>query len=389
MSPRLLTRFALPMCLALGLAGCHGINLNGAGSSTASSSAQGVIGQADFTDGQANMGSSQPAADTLDQPAGKPGAASGGPFYLPDQGNNRVLGFDSIPTGVGASADFVLGQNSFTSYGSAVGDNAFNAPRDAWVYNGNLYVADTGNNRVLVWTSLPSDSNPTTADKVVGQASLTSSASGQTQSTLDGPGAIFATNNKLFVADTQNNRVLIYNLPLSQYGQNAAVVLGQDSFTANGHATATNRLYHPEGIWSDGTRLVIADTGNNRVLIYNAIPSSGHANPDASVVVGQPDFTSNGFGTSKNTLNQPAGVFVSGGKLYVADTGNNRVMVYNFPTANQPDADKVLGQPDFTTNTTGSPSDHSLDQPTGVAVISNNVYVSDHGNNRVLVFKTP
>ena len=41
----------------------------------------------------------------------------------------------------------------------------------------------------------------------------------------------------------------------------------------------------------DGTKLFIADTRNNRVLIYNSIPTENNASAD--VVIGQPDMVSN------------------------------------------------------------------------------------------------
>src|SRR5699024_8126784 len=114
----------------------------------------------------------------------------------------------------------------------------------------------------------------------------------------------------------------------------------------DGHTTKFN-LRHPTAVWSDGSRLVIADTGNNRVLIFNSIPTSNGAAAD--VVVGQPNFTSGGSSTSRDTLSGPKGVYASNNQLIVADTGNNRVLVFDsFPTSNQPDADEVLGQNDFT-----------------------------------------
>src|SRR5699024_8454858 len=116
----------------------------------------------------------------------------------------------------------------------------------------------------------------------------------------------------------------------------ASVVIGQDDFTANGSGNTSSTLNQPTAVWSDGSRLVIADTGNNRVLIYHAIPNSNGA--AANVVVGQPDFTSNGSSAARDTLNRPKGVFASNNQLIVADTGNNRILVFNtFPTSNQPD----------------------------------------------------
>lgn len=381
----MIRRWMLSAALVTALAGCHGISFNSSSGST-SQSAVNVIGQSSFTESTANMGATQPSSNTLNQPYGRVSGVAGGPLYVPDQGNNRILGYSYTPQSPGAEASFPLGQDSFTTSASGTTKTAFNHPGDTAVYNSELFLADTGNNRVLVWNFLPQTSSPSlAATGVVGQPDFTSYTSGDTATTLDQPASVFAAGSKLFVADTKNNRVLIYKLPLNNStGQSAAVVIGQSDFTSSGHGTTASQLYHPEGVWSNGTQLIIADTDNNRVLIYNTIPTRNGAN--ANVVLGQPDFTSNGHATSKNTLDHPKGVFVSNGKLYVADTGNNRVLIYNnVPTSNQPDADKVLGQQSFDTNSVGT-SDHQLYGPTAVSVVNSRLYVTDTGNNRVMVF---
>ena len=49
-------------------------------------------------------------------------------------------------------------------------------------------------------------------------------------------------------------------------------------------------------------------------------------------------------------MSGPQGVWIQNGKLYIADTGYNRVLIYNhIPTTNGVAADVVLGQPNFTT----------------------------------------
>ncbi len=84
-------------------------------------------------------------------------------------------------------------------------------------------------------------------------------------------------------------------------------------------------------LWSDGRRLVVADAWNHRVLIWHDFP--GRHGQEADVVVGQPDFNSNlpnvegiGKAPSAKTLNWPYGVFSDGQSLWIADTGNHRVV---------------------------------------------------------------
>ncbi len=92
----------------------------------------------------------------------------------------------------------------------------------------------------------------------------------------------------------------------------------------------------PLGAATDGTKLVVVDSGNNRLLIYNSIPTATGATAD--VVWG-------GFGASSLTLNYPFGAHFDGTRLFVADRGNDRVLVFNsLPTSASQPADAVLGQ---------------------------------------------
>jgi hypothetical protein len=79
-------------------------------------------------------------------------------------------------------------------------------------------------------------------------------------------------------------------------------------------------------------RLVVADTANNRVLPWRARPRSGAAVP-ADEVLGQPDFDAHGENRWKevatDTLCWPYGLCLAGDLLAVADSGNNRVVLWS------------------------------------------------------------
>jgi len=97
---------------------------------------------------------------------------------------------------------------------------------------------------------------------------------------------------------------------------------------------------HPGLAASDGTHLLLADRNNNRVLIWNKLPV-GNVAPD--VVLGQQDFYSNNPGIGLGQMNWPVSVAVGGGKVVVADTDNNRILIWNeFPTRNGQPADLVI-----------------------------------------------
>ena len=133
----------------------------------------------------------------------------------------------------------------------------------------------------------------------------------------------------------------------------ATVVLGQPDFVTTTRTSPPRQTAcaTPTAVASDGVHLVVADTDHNRVLIWNHIPTTN--NQTADVVVGQPNFTSTSVpGNTPNakSMRGPQGVWIQNGKLFVADTQNNRVLIYNqIPTTNGVAADVVLGQPNFTT----------------------------------------
>jgi len=173
------------------------------------------------------------------------------------------------------------------------------------------------------------------------------------------PRGVFVAKGKLFVSDTGRNRVFIWNSLPTQIYQEPDVILGQENIEETGrnaksHASAST-LHYPSGIWSDGQQLIVADAWNHRVLIWHNIPTT-NVHP-ADVVLGQPNFSQNqpnvhgqASNPDANTLNWPYGVFSDGNHLWIADTGNRRVLFYNeIPKSNFSKADRVIGKPNFTT----------------------------------------
>jgi uncharacterized protein (TIGR03437 family) len=223
------------------------------------------------------------------------------------------------------------------------------------------------------------------------------------------------------VADTFNNRVLIWNRIPTANGTPADVVLGHANFTAlpeNEPSIAlanikATTLFSPVSVTSDGVKLYVTDLGYDRVLIWNSIPSANQQ--PADVVIGQPDMTSsvtnnspkmcasNGTDDDGNltyplrcggTLNTPRFALSDGQRLFIADGGNDRVLVFNsVPSTNGQAADVVLGQHSMEGNISESSSDplaqsraDSLRTPMSLAWDGTNLYVADPFNRRILVF---
>lgn len=129
-------------------------------------------------------------------------------------------------------------------------------------------------------------------------------------------------------------------------GQAADLILYADGFNNTGGAVNVN---HPMKVVSDGKRLIVSDSYNNRILIWHTIPTQNDI--PANLVLGQKDMIENTAGTAPDKLRWPTGVATDGTKLAVADAYNNRVLIWNqFPTKNGQPADVVIGQPDFSQN---------------------------------------
>ncbi|MFY0528449.1 NHL repeat-containing protein [Archangium gephyra] len=362
-----------------------------------------VLGQGDFTSKAPDRGGGT-GAGTLRNPLGNPAFAQGR-LYVPDTGSNRVLGFNGIPTANGASAGFVLGQADLGDFETGSGEQGLGAPEGLSIDADRLAVADTRNSRVLLHATLPA-STGATPSLVVGQQSLAPEARlpGCGRTSLSFPEDVFLGRGKLLVADSANNRVLVWNTVPTTNAAPADLVLGQGSFItcvendANGDGvrdatSGATTLWNPTGVWTDGTRLVVADSYNNRVLLWNQFPTTD--GQPADVVLGQADFTSRAPALTASGMNTPYTVTSTGLQLFVTDSQHHRVLVWNaLPTSNGTPADSVLGQADFThanlnDPTTGTtPSGRTLNQPGGVLLTWPHVVVSDYGNHRLLVFQS-
>lgn len=355
-----------------------------------------VIGQSDFI--SSTSGLSQTA---LASPSGVD-VDSSGKVYVADTNNNRVLIWTSAITSNGQAANTVLGQSWFYSNGSGTSSTAMNKPSDVGVDSGGkVYVTDTGNNRVLMWSSVSSSGQA--ANLVAGQGDFTSGGAGTSASRESSPTAIDVVGSSVFIADTANNRVVVYASAVTSNGQSATFVLGQLTsdnqvdFYGNAVNSPEDRgMNTPSAVALDpvGHRLFVADTGNNRVLIYNLSAANQLNDQIADLVLGQSGFsqvmTNQGGAVAANTLSGPTGLSydVSNSRLYVADTGNNRVLVWssNITTSGQ-DADLVLGQSNMTANSARA-ARNGLAAPRGVTVntSTNQLAVADRDNNRVLVW---
>jgi len=359
----------------------------------------------------------------LHQPTGIAVDAAGN-VYVADTQNNRILRFPkpmAQPMGSAQFPDMAIGQTSFNSstanaggVGAGTLSLAATQLRNGIAFDsaGNLWVADTGNNRVLRFPSaaLKAGQSGAKADLVVGQPDFVTTAPGATvrnsKTGLNAPqGLGFDSAGRLLVGDNLS-RVVVYAPGIASNAAVASRIAGVD--TAQPTVPATQiQLFGPLGVTGTSAGLIVADSGNNRIVFFPTVDKwpveSTQFSPSATQVVGQTSYTvampNQGNGdASAMSLNFPVDVASSGSELYVADAFNNRVLVFGLsPSGATASATRVIGQLDFPYFAPNliEGKEFNIASSAGVsgaAILDRSstpphLYVADTQNNRILGFK--
>jgi sugar lactone lactonase YvrE len=170
-------------------------------------------------------------------------------------------------------------------------------------------------------------------------------------------GIAMDTNGLVYVADTSNNRVQIFN---SNYNYVATIGNG---FAGN----SNNQFTNPMDVAVDASGIIyVADSYNHRIQIFDA-----YHNYIGTLGTGV-------MGVANDQFSLPLGLAIGpNGNLYVADTQNHRIQIFD------------LSRNYVATIGTGSHgnANNQLNSPTGVAVQANgNIFVVDSSNHRIQIF---
>ena len=339
------------------------------------------------------------SASLLSTPLGAFFLNSSKELFIADSGNHRVIVMPQQPQPGNAvffgNATRLLGQSRFDQFSiNYLEGKEFQFTAGAGVTldtSGtvpHLYVADTFNHRVLGFRDARKISPGLHADLVIGQPDFgtalcnypSGDAAKPTQSSLCAPyGLAVDSQGNLYVADSANSRVLRFPAPFANSGslEKADLVLGQQDFTSQVPDPTQSTMRTPYGVAISGTNgLLVSDIAFNRVLYFkftsNGTFTAGSDNGRAaSKVFGQQDFFGTGSGNSTTQLNAPHHIAAdTSGRLYVADTGNNRVLIFHDPnSANTPTAGDVA--PLALTQGLNKPFSVYVNQNTGEVWVAN------------------
>jgi hypothetical protein len=251
---------------------------------------------------------------------------SNGDYWVVNSGTSQV---EEVVPSTGAVAE--------TLGGPGTGNGHLENPSAIAVTSSDVFVADTGNNRVEEWST-------------AGAFVATIGAAGTGKGQFTGPDGVAVSGTTLYVSDDGNNRIESFNATTGAYSASITTDVSAPAgltVDSSGHLWAAQQDNYDTGLdgiveySSSGTVVQAIDDNNTTQYGGFTNPTDVAVNSSGHIFVAQPDtdylmeLTSTGvylneFGTSgSGTVAYAAGVTVlSNGDLLVADTGNNRLVVF-------------------------------------------------------------
>lgn len=314
--------------------------------------------------GGSSIGDNGPATSAQLYGPGGVGVDAAGNLYIADSGNQRIR---QVSNGV-ISTVAGNGTAGFSGDSGPATSAQLNDPDDVTVdAAGNIYIADSGNNRVR------NVSNGVIAT-VAGNGTFQFGGDNgpATSAQLDGPeGVTVDAFGTLYIADSDNNRIRkVSNGVISTVAGNGTYGFSGD----NGPATSA-QLNSPSGVAVDAAgNIYIADSGNGRIReVSNGVITTVAGN-------GTVGFSGDSGPASGAQLNDPLGVAVDGtGNLYIANSGDGRIRKVSNGVITT-----VAGNGTVGFGGDNGPATSAMLSLSGLAVDSaGNVYASDNLNNRI------
>ena len=236
------------------------------------------------------------------------------------------------------TACFEFAAKPVLSFGSGIGsaDGEFSSPLEIIANGTHLFVVDTGNHRVQIF------------DNVGNFVAKFGPNIGFADGEFQFPSGITTNGTHFYIADTLNDRVQIFD--------NSSTYVAQ----FGGSGTGAGQFDAPERIVTNNTHLYITDTDNHRVQIFDV--TGNHVKSFGSE------------GNSTGQFNSPSGIATNTTHLFIADTGNHRVQIFDV-TGNH-------------VKTFGSEGDGAgqFNTLAGITTTPTHIYIADNWNNRIQIF---
>lgn len=201
-------------------------------------------------------------------------ADTSGKIYIADLTNGNISVFDK--------------EGTFINYFGSAKD--IKSPAGLNIKGNYLYISDIALNKILVYT-------------LDGNKVMEFGTKGQTNGSMRSPNAVFMVDSKIYVSDTGNDRVQVFNQ------------LGNFAYQIDGGNSRVSFL-NPRGIAQDGRGTIyVVNNFTSEVFAFDA--------------QGNKIFTFGSTGNNDEQFFLPNGIFIdSQGRIYIADSGNQRIKVY-------------------------------------------------------------
>ncbi|MEK7432285.1 MAG: NHL repeat-containing protein [Cyanobacteriota bacterium] len=297
-------------------------------------------------------------------------------LYIADTANHRIRKIDidgSITTIAGT------GTGTFSGDGGLATSATINNPNGLAVDKlGNIYIADTSNNRIR---KIDASSGNITTIAGTGTPSFSGDSGLATSATINNPNALTLDSlGNIYIADTINNR--IRKIDVSSGNITTIAGIGTGAFSGDSGQAGSAEINNPKGLALDASdNIYIADTSNSRIRRIDF--STGIITTVAGT--GSASFSGDGGLATSATINNPNSLSIDKtGNIYIADTTNHRIRRIDFSSGNittvvGSSTGGSFGASDFLQGTSSI-----LNLPSGVAVdSSSNIYLADTSNNRI------
>jgi DNA-binding beta-propeller fold protein YncE len=285
-------------------------------------------------------------------------------LFIVDTGNNRVL--VARVTGDGkATVVQTIGSGEEAMRDGTFSEAALHAPEGMALQVNTLYIADTENHSIRA-AHLDTGTLETVAG--TGEQGYTRTGGVGTSAALNSPWDLLVRDNWLYVAMAGTHQ--LWRMDLQSREVRPFVGSGRENIDDGPNPRAT--LAQPSGLTTDGQRLYFADSESSALRAADFDPN-GHT----QTLLGEGLFE---FGDKDGKslsvrLQHNLGVSYHNGKIYIADTYNNKVKTYDLATK---ECHTSLGS--------GNKAD--LYEPGGLSVWAgedeSRLYVADTNNHRVL-----